>query len=350
MIELTHGNLLEAQVEALVNTVNSVGVMGKGIALQFRQAFPDNYEFYRAACKRGEVRPGQMLVYDNGELIQPRYIINFPTKQHWKEKSRLEYIDAGLDALVKEVETRKIKSIAIPPLGAGSGGLDWNQVRPRIEQAFAPLKDVRVLLYTPEGAPAPEKMRVGTTRPNMTPGRAILLVLLESYGGPMYHLTMLEVQKLAYFAQVAGEPLKLDFSKGAYGPYAETLNHVLQRMEGHFIRGYGDRSNQGTLRLISGAAEQARAFLKEQPESSARLERVARLIHGFETPYGMELLATVHWIAQENPAAKDSPEIAVRETHAWSERKRTRFHPAHIGAAWQRLREQGWFEPQTFAV
>ena len=232
MIELARGNILEAPVEALVNTVNSVGVMGKGIALQFRQAYPDNYKFYVAACARGEVRPGQMLVYDNEQLIHPRYIINFPTKRHWKEKSRLEYIEDGLDMLVKEVETRKIKSIAIPPLGAGSGGLDWDQVRPLIEKAFLPLKDVRVLLYAPEGAPAAEKMRVATTRPNMTPGRAILLALLESYGGPMYHLTMLEVQKLAYFAQVAGEPLKLDFSKGAYGPYAETLNHVLQRIEG----------------------------------------------------------------------------------------------------------------------
>jgi O-acetyl-ADP-ribose deacetylase (regulator of RNase III) len=343
MINLTHGNMLEARPEALVNTVNCVGVMGKGIALQFKQAYPENYKFYRAACERGEVQPGRMLVYDNGQLIHPRYIINFPTKQHWKEKSRLEYIETGLVALVKEIESRKIKSIAIPPLGAGSGGLDWNQVRSRIEKALAPLTDVQILLYLPEGAPAAEKMRVATTRPNMTPGRAILLALLERYAGPMYRLKMLEVQKLAYFVQVAGEPLKLKFDKGAYGPYAETLNHVLQRMEGHFIRGYGDRSNQSTLQLFPGAAEQARIFLQAQPESLERLERVAQLINGFETPYGMELLATVHWVVQEDPAARDDPEIAVRETHAWSERKRARFRPAHIRLAWRRLHQQKWF-------
>ena len=343
MIERITGNLLEAQAEALVNTVNCVGVMGKGIALQFKQAFPDNYALYRAACERGEVRLGQMLVYDSGQMIYPRYIINFPTKQHWRDKSRIQDIEAGLEALVREVQSRGIRSIAIPPLGAGSGGLNWADVRPRIGRAFVPLKDVQVQLYEPHGAPAAERMKVATGRPNMTPGRAILLALLDSYAEPMYRLTMLEVQKLAYLAQAAGEPLKLDFVKGAYGPYAETLHHVLQRMEGHFIRGYGDRSRQDvTLRLMPGTADQARAFLQSQPESLERLERVSRLIAGFETPYGMELLTTVHWLAQEDPAVKSDPEAAMRGVHTWSARKRARFQPPHIKSTWQRLHDQNW--------
>jgi O-acetyl-ADP-ribose deacetylase (regulator of RNase III) len=343
MIERTTGNLLEAQAEALVNTVNCVGIMGKGIALQFRQAFPDNYAFYRAACERGDVRPGQMLVYDSGQIILPRYIINFPTKRHWRDKSRIEDIEAGLEALVREVQSRGIRSIAIPPLGAGSGGLNWADVRRRIERAFAPLKDVQLLLYEPHGAPAAERMKVATERPKMTPGRAILLALLASYAEPMYRLTMLEVQKLAYLAQAAGEPLKLDFARGAYGPYAETLHHVLQRMEGHFIRGYGDRSRQDVaLRLMPGAADQARAFLQSQPESLERLERVSRLIAGFETPYGMELLTTVHWLAQEDSVVKTDPEAAVRGVHTWSARKRARFQPSHIKATWKRLHDQNW--------
>jgi O-acetyl-ADP-ribose deacetylase (regulator of RNase III) len=343
MIEPTTGNLLEAQAEALVNTVNCVGVMGKGIALQFKQAFPANYNFYRAACDRQEVRLGQMLIYENEQMLGPRYIINFPTKGHWKEKSRLQDIESGLASLVAEIEQRGIHSIAIPPLGAGSGGLNWADVRPIIERAFAPLSEVRVLLYAPHGAPEAEKMKVATSRPNMTPGRAILLALLDAYAGPMYRLTMLEVQKLAYFAQVAGEPLKLAFGKGAYGPYTETLNHVLQRLEGHYLRGYGDRSQQDvSLQLLPGAADEARGFLQGQTASLARLERVTQLIAGFETQYGMELLATVHWVAHETPAAQTDAEAAVQGVQAWSERKRARFQPAHIRTAWQRLHEQAW--------
>lgn len=343
MIEIISGNLLEAPVEALVNTVNCVGVMGKGIALQFKQAHPKNYDFYRAACERGEVRLGEMLVYDNGQMVNPRYIINFPTKNHWKEKSRLSDVELGLGALVKEVQQRNITSIAIPPLGAGSGGLDWEDVRPRLIKAFESLGNVRVLLYTPQGSPDAERMKVATTRPNMTPGRAILIALFENYVEPMYRFTMLEVQKIAYFAQVAGEPLNLAFSKHHYGPYTETLNHVLQRMEGHFIRGYGDRSRRGTtIRLMPGVAQEARQFLQSQPDSLARLNRVAQLINGYETPYGMELLATVHWVAQENASAKENPETTITEVQAWSKRKREYFQPAHINLAWQRLREQGW--------
>jgi O-acetyl-ADP-ribose deacetylase (regulator of RNase III) len=342
MIQLTTGNLLESQAEALVNTVNCVGVMGKGIALQFKQAFPQNYAFYRTACEHGQVQLGQVLVYDTGQMINPRYIINFPTKHHWKENSRIENIESGLKALVAEVTQRNIKSIAIPPLGAGSGGLGWAEVRHLIEQAFAPLTRVEVQLYKPLGAPEAETMKVATKKPNMTLGRAVLLALFEQYMTPMYRLSMLEVQKLAYFAQVAGEPLKLNFIKGPYGPYTETLNHVLQPMEGHFIRGYGDRSRSPSIWLVSEAAAEARRFLNNLPDTVAHIERVGQLIHGFETPYGMELLATVHWVAQEDPAAKTDPEAAVSDVHAWSEHKRARFQPRHIQASWERLREQGW--------
>lgn len=342
MIQLTKGNLLEAQAEALVNTVNCVGVMGKGIALQFKQAFPENYAFYRAACQRGEVQLGQMLVYETGHVLNPRYVINFPTKHHWKEKSRIENIESGLQALVDEVKQRGITSIAVPPLGAGSGGLAWSEVRPRIEAAFAPLTAVRVLLYAPLGAPQAETMQVATKRPNMTPGRAVILALLQRYLTPMYRLSMLEVQKLAYFAQAVGEPLKLDFVKGPYGPYAETVNHVLQAMEGHFVRGYGDRSRSPSIRLAPEAVAEAQAFLQNLPDSRARIERVANLIEGFETPYGMELLATVHWVAHENPAARTDVNAVIEGVHHWSNRKRASFQPAHIQAAWGRLSEYGW--------
>jgi len=153
MIKLTKGNLLEADVEALVNTVNCVGVMGKGIALQFKQAFRDNFQAYANAYRNGEVKPGRMFIFPTDRMINPKFIINFPTKRHWKEMSRLEYIEQGLNALVKEVRRLGIKAIAIPPLGCGYGGLKWPEVRNLIETAFNQLPDVLVLLFEPKGTP-----------------------------------------------------------------------------------------------------------------------------------------------------------------------------------------------------
>lgn len=178
--------------DALVNTVNTVGVMGKGVALQFRQAFPENYEYYRNACLRSQVQPGKMLIYSRNRLDNPRFIINFPTKRHWKGKSKLNDIDAGLAALVRDIRDLGIQSIAIPPLGCGNGGLDWAIVRPRIIKALEAVPEVHVLLYEPRGAPVPDQMRVATKRPNMTPSRAALVSLMVNYGIPGYCLSLLE--------------------------------------------------------------------------------------------------------------------------------------------------------------
>ena len=209
MIEETKGNLLEADAEALVNTVNTVGHMGKGIALQFKQAYPENFLAYARALKRGEVQAGRMFVVPTGLVTNPRYIINFPTKRHWRGRSRIEDIDTGLEALVGEIRRLGIRSIAVPPLGCGNGGLDWRDVQPRIQRALADLHGVRVLLFAPRGAPA-----IRTRRPDMTPARALLVKLMEQYLGLAYRLTLLEVQKLAYFLQEAGEPLRLRYEPG----------------------------------------------------------------------------------------------------------------------------------------
>lgn len=151
MIEIRQGDILQADAEALVNAVNCVGVMGRGLALQFRTAFPENYKAYKAVCDRHELRPGMMFTHDLNRRQNPRYIINFPTKRHWKGKSLTADIESGLDALVEEVHSRKIKTVAVPALGCGLGGLDWNQVRPMIEKAFGRLPTVHVLLYEPKG-------------------------------------------------------------------------------------------------------------------------------------------------------------------------------------------------------
>jgi O-acetyl-ADP-ribose deacetylase (regulator of RNase III) len=181
MIRYTTGDILGAEAEALVNTVNCVGIMGRGIALQFKQVFPANFKAYAAACKREEVQPGRMFVFDTGELTFPRYILNFPTKRHWRGKSRIEDVKTGLVALVEEVRARGIRSIAIPPLGSGLGGLDWSQVRPLIEQAFVALPDVEVQIFEPVGAPADSRANRSTDVPKMTAGRAALVALMRRY-------------------------------------------------------------------------------------------------------------------------------------------------------------------------
>ncbi|MDP2661353.1 MAG: macro domain-containing protein [Dehalococcoidia bacterium] len=343
MIELTQGNIVRADAEALVNTVNCVGVMGRGIALQFRKAFPDNYRLYKAACDRHEVQIGRMLVYNLNRLQDPHYIINFPTKRHWKVKSRLEDIEAGLVALVEEVRSRSIRSIAVPPLGCGLGGLNWHDVGPRIEQAFRALPEVRVLLFEPTGIPDADKMAKSSKIPNMTVGRAALVGLVRRYLGAVMDpaVSLLEIHKLMYFMQEAGENLKLQYQKATFGPYAENLRHVLNAVDGHFISGYGDASDQPgkQIELMPGIWEQAEAFLEDHPETKKRFERVVELIEGFETPFGMELLSTVHWIAtREGVLTVDE---AIAKTYAWSDRKRM-FQEGHIRTAWDVLDHNGW--------
>ena len=344
MIKITRGNLLKADAEALVNTVNSVGVMGKGIALQFKQAFPENFRQYKQACDAGEVKPGRMFVTDAGQLINPRYIINFPTKRHWRGKSRIEDIETGLKALIEEVKRLEIRSIAVPPLGCGNGGLLWSQVKPLIEQAFEELPEVKVLLFEPKGAPGADSMPVATKKPKMTRARALLISLPELYGIAGYRLSRLEIQKLAYFLQMAGEPLKLQYVKDKYGPYANNLNHVLQKLEGHYIRGYGDKSEDAEIYVLPEGRKSAQKFLEKVAEAKNRLDRVRDLIEGFETPHSIELLATVHWVVEKEDfeAARDC-ERAIALVQEWSDRKRKQFKPQQIRKAWERLRDRNWF-------
>lgn len=345
MIIESHGNLLEADVEALVNTVNCVGFMGKGIALQFKQAFPENLDAYQRAVKKGDVQPGKMFVFETRTFVNPKFIINFPTKRHWRGKSQMADIEEGLSALVEVTEQLGIRSMAIPPLGCGNGGLDWSEVRPLIARALERLPEVRVLLYAPVGAPEAKSMPIGTARPRMTTARALLIKLMERYLEQAYRLTLLEIQKLAYFLQEAGEPLRLRYEGGHYGPYAPNLNKVLERTEGHFTRGYGDSQRPDVeIELLEGAVAEADALLEDHPASSGRLEVVAALIEGFETPYGMELLSSVHWLATRGDRSAHDKASAVKSLQSWSERKRTMFKPAHIEIAWDHITKSGWLK------
>jgi O-acetyl-ADP-ribose deacetylase (regulator of RNase III) len=338
-IELRTGDIFRTDADAIVNTVNCVGIMGRGIALQFKNAYPANFKAYKAACDAEQVQPGRMFVFETGKFV-PRFIINFPTKRHWKGKSRIEDIEVGLAALADEIKVRKIKSIAIPPLGAGLGGLDWDDILPRIKTALQDIPDVNLIIFEPKGPP--DTVRASSV-PDMTSGRAALVTLMHRYlqGLMDPFVTLIEVQKLMYFMQEAGQPLALKYVKHHYGPYATNLAHVLHRVEGHFVAGYQDGGDQPdkVLTIVPGAIEEAEKALAHEPSTHQNFNRVADLVDGFETPYGLELLATVHWVATREGAT--THEQAIKRVRSWNDRKKA-FTPRQVGIALDTLKAKGW--------
>ena len=345
MIEYKTGDILSEEAEALVNSVNCVGVMGRGIALQFKKAFPGNYKAYLARCKRNEMKPGRVFVFETGETVPPRYIINFPTKRHWRGKSRIEDIEAGLASLTEEIRWYGIRSIAIPPLGSGLGGLDWPEVRACLEAALKDFEDVKVVIFEPGGGPADDRANRSSDVPKMTAARAALVGLMDRYLLALLDpfVTLLEVHKLLYFMQEAGERLRLNYQKAPYGPYAKNLRHLLHTIEGHFISGYADGGDapDKQLELVPGAVEEANTFLERHPETHRRFNHVVDLIEGFESSFGLELLSTVHWVASREQAK--SVDDLVDRTYAWNERKK-QFSRRQIDLAVEILSQKKWID------
>lgn len=345
-VQIKSGDLLKEKSDAIVNTVNCVGVMGKGIALQFKQRWPSNFKEYEAASKRKEIKIGKMFIYDLGEWEKPQYIINFPTKVHWRGDSKLEYIKDGLRDLVKQVKRLGIESISLPPLGCGNGGLDWDDVRELIFAAFKDYPDIDVHLYEPKGAPPPREMAIRTKKPMMTGVRAAIIKIISIYREMEYGLSSIEMQKLAYFLEKAGQPLDLEFVKQSYGPYSDKLRHVLKDLDGHYIVGVGDFAEEADIAVAPGAVAEADRLIKTSGDEDLanHVERVRNLIQGFETPYGMELLSTVHWVATQDPNVHNVDQ-AIAAVHSWNDRKRAVLREDHIRIAWNRLKSEGWFRP-----
>ena len=305
MITFTRGNLFQAQAEALVNTVNEVGVMGKGIALMFRDAFPHNTEEYERAAKAHAIRVGKMFVTENPNYSGPRWIINFPTKKHWRQPSRLEWIRDGLDDLVKIVSRLGIKSIALPPLGCGNGGLDWADVRAEMLRALEGLKNVEVTIYEPIAAYQGKPKTAGVEK--LTVARALIAELVRRYGVLGFDCTVLEVQKLAWFLsreiERAGlkSPLRLKFVADRYGPYDDRLRHLLNALDGSYLHSEKRLADASPYDLIWFEPSRRVELDRYLHSGDARkylplLNRVSELIDGFESPFGMELLATVDWL------------------------------------------------------
>lgn len=347
---ITHGtgNLLLADVDALVNTVNTVGVMGKGIALQFKRAYPENFKDYKASCDRGDVMVGRMHVHEIEQVGGPRFVINFPTKRHWRAPSRVEDIASGLVALRDEIVERGIKSIAVPPLGCGNGGLPWHKVKPMIRQTLGTIPGVEVRVFEPS-TPNASSMPNATQAPAMTWERAAFIAALDRYirsgisRGLAFEprVSLLEAHKVAYLLQKLHLALGLHFEKGIYGPYSQPLDRAVSAMEGHFVTGFGDGTGgaQATLELNKDSVNEAEQFLKQYPEFEKTAARFESLTSGFEDAFGMELLSTVLFAAEELVTPPPCPESVMACIRAWNHRKERLFTEAHVQTAWQRLSE-----------
>jgi O-acetyl-ADP-ribose deacetylase (regulator of RNase III) len=351
MIKFTQGNLLEARAEALVNTVNTVGVMGKGIALMFKERFSENYRLYAAACQRQELRIGKNFVTEVNELGGPRWIINFPTKQHWRGNSKLEWIAEGLSDLRRFLIENDVKSVAIPPLGAGNGGLNWDLVRSKIEEALADLP-MDIVVFEPSHKYQNVAKHMGVEK--LTPARALIAELVRRYWVLGMECSLLEIQKLAWFLErnikrIGQPPLDLRFSPNKYGPYADRLRHVLDGLDGSYLhcdKRIGDAGPSDVIWFDDDRRMFVQTYLKtEARQYVPALEATAAMIDGFESPYGMELLATVDWLLEVDGV--EPSVVAVKEgLRRWAggtgsgDRKLGIFDDRAIAIALERLSGQ----------
>jgi O-acetyl-ADP-ribose deacetylase (regulator of RNase III) len=354
MIHFTEGNLLEANADALVNTVNTVGIMGKGVALMFKEAFPENFKAYEKACKAKRVRLGEMFVTEREDLLGPKWIINFPTKGHWRYPSQIKWIEDGLGDLARVIQEKRIRSIAVPPLGSGNGGLEWSQVRPLIERVLGSLMDVDVSVYEPTAKYQNVAKRAGVEE--LTVPRALIAEMVRRYSILGIECSLLEVHKLGYFLERIVQVLKLDnkfefeFGANKFGPYSKKLNHLLNGLDGSYLhcdKRIADAGPFEPIRFDDAKKEKVAAFLTTHDAKAYRpaLEATSALIDGLESPLGMELLSTVDWLIDHNGV---QPEVmAVREALAkWpgedgkaAARKLGLFDERVIGIALQCLSE-----------
>jgi O-acetyl-ADP-ribose deacetylase (regulator of RNase III)/uncharacterized protein YwgA len=344
MIKYTTGNLLNAKTDALVNTVNTVGVMGKGIALQFKERYKENFRVYHAKAKAKELKVGDILVVKDHDLSGAKLIFNFPTKQHWKGNSKMEYIEAGLEDLKRKIIEYGVKSIALPPLGCGNGGLDWNVVKALIERELKDLP-VEILVFEPN-ASIKAQLEKETRKPEvkkLTPGRAMLLYLMFLYEEKGEPGSVFVANKLAYFLQRSGEKMRLTFQPHLYGPYSAQVQHVLYSLNGKYLSGL-EQNQIGPfepLKLNYEKLEEVRTYVTKELDASqrSRLSSVMSLLSGFESTFSLELLATVDYLLAEK-GSKTKEEV-MKEIESWSERKTKVFKPHYIDTAMNRLKTHG---------
>jgi O-acetyl-ADP-ribose deacetylase (regulator of RNase III) len=324
MIQYVTGNILDSKAQALVNTVNTMGVMGKGIALQFKKAYPNNYKAYEKACKLGEVEVGKMFITEDFNTTSgDRIIINFPTKTSWKKPSEYKYIEDGLDSLIAEINARKIESIAIPPLGAGNGGLNWERVKKLIEEK---LKNLRIDIYLYEPSLQIQE-HLKTERVKLTDARALLLYVLYDLVRNGEYVSEFSSEKICYFLQKFGarKYFKLTFEPNFYGPYSGKVRFVLNAINGSYLMGYSDMDKKPfePLTLVSDAYEDVKQHVESNTELLTIANRTIIFLSGFYSDFALELLSSIDYIAtKENTFDKH---VISHGLEKWSSRKRSLF-------------------------
>ena len=343
MISFTKGDLLASGAYALVNTVNTVGVMGKGIALRFRETFPHNFELYAQACRNHELAPGKLLVVeDSHPQLGNHLIINFPTKTHWRKPSQYQYIDSGLQELVKVITDKAITSIAIPPLGCGNGGLDWKLVKPMIVSALSSLNNVDIHIYEPGNEAASILAQPVRTRGvRLTDARAMLLYAMFCYEMFDERSSLFVANKICYLYQIIGEESfqKLDFKPYFYGPYSVGVSHMLKDINGKYIHGLEEMNKKPfeSIELDYGFKEEISQYVHSNLThvQRTRIKTLLSIICGYESAYALEILCTVAYIRKTHPMI--GIEDTIKEIESWSERKKDLFKKNHIISAYNHL-------------
>jgi O-acetyl-ADP-ribose deacetylase (regulator of RNase III) len=341
MIRIIEGNMMQSEAEALVNTVNTVGVMGKGIALQFKQAFPSNHKQYAAACKSQALQVGQLLaIWDQNLELGRKLIINFPTKIHWRNPSKYEYIENGLVALRALLISENIKSIAIPPLGCGLGGLDWHKVKPMIETALQDL-DTEIMIYAPNNSIKNILQQKEVKKEvKLSPARAALLYVLFAFESLGEYSSLFSANKLAYFLQRNGQNLKLDFKAHHYGPYAMGVEKVLYHLNGVYLKGMEQGSTKPfeSLKLNYEKWDEIKNYVENDlPLADAqRVKNVIQFLSAFTSELSLEILASVDFIMLENPTY--TIDDVMTKIAQWNPRKQQLFKQEYVQIAYDHLK------------
>ena len=350
MIHYRTGNVLESGAEALVNTVNTVGVMGKGVALQFRSQFPLNRKLYEQACKDGSIDIGRLLVVRDYSLATgKKIIVNFPTKRDWRKPSEYAYIEAGLKDLVRIINEERIKSIALPPLGSGNGGLDWEKVKGILERHLSDV-NAEVIIYEPN-AKIREAMK--KERVKLTPARAMLLSVLYDLVRHGEFVSEFSSEKIAYFLQRFGakNEFNLEFKQHFYGPYSGKVKHVLYYLNGSYISGYSSKDKKPfeELGIVPDGEEAVQKYLSENKRYREIADRTKAFLAGFYSAFGLELLSTVDFIMQETGmTAVDSIKSRL---DSWSDRKKTLFNNERfVKLAVDRIQSMAWRHTESIPV
>ncbi|WP_299291364.1 macro domain-containing protein [uncultured Mucilaginibacter sp.] len=343
MIQYITGNILDSTAQALVNTVNTVGVMGKGIALQFKKEYFNNYKAYEKASQKAEIVVGKMFVTkDSNATSGEKVIVNFPTKTDWRKPSEYRYIEEGLDDLVNVIKINEIKSIAIPPLGAGNGGLKWEKVKRIIEEKLSYL-NIEVYVYEPT-AQIIEHLK--KERVKLTDARALLLYVLYDLVRNGEYVSEFSSEKVCYFLQKFGAKkyFKLKYEPNFYGPYSGKVRFVLNALNGSYIMGYSDMNKKpfDPITLVADGYGTVKNHIESNQELFTIAKNVISFLQGFYSDFGLELLSSIDYIAYKESTFEK--EIITRKLEEWSDRKRSMFsNPRYIDISLKHLQKSVTF-------